>query len=574
MIMLFAILTLQAAMPLNPQHLGPMAPDLAVNTAVSFVTNTSWQAYAGETTLSDLSQMAGITVQSFLSAATGMAAAIAMVRGFARHGGETIGNAWVDLTRATLYVLLPICVIGALFLASQGVPQTLAGPVNATTLEGATQIIARGPVASQEAIKLHSGDGGGFFNANSAHPYENPTALTNVFEMLLIFLIGAALTNTFGRMVGDERQGWSLFGAMMVLFAVGLCVVYSAEASGNPHFAKFGIDQAAGPLQAGGNMEGKEVRFGIAGSALFASVTTASSDGAVNAMHDSFTPLGGGMVMANMMMDEVIVGAPGSGLFGMLLFALVAVFIAGLMVGRTPEYLGKKIQSAEVKMAVLALLVVPATILVLTSVAAVLPSGLAGLSNAGPHGFSELLYAYSSAAATNGSAFAGLNANTTFFNLTLALAMLWRTRFLVIVPVLAIAGSLAAKVKVPSRPGILPTDGMQFVFLIAGTVSILGGFDLLPGARARSPCRALFRVPAALILVAWPECSSRRCNRVLNSFFISHLFRGALSYLDFICRNGHIIGTAPGPSDGFEASTAIATVLKGQPTWRRPNCKS
>ena len=407
MIFLFAILILQGAMPLNPQHLGPMAPDLALNTAVSFVTNTSWQAYAGETTLNDLSQMAGITVQSFLSAATGIAVAIAMVRGFARHGGETIGNAWVDLARATLYVLLPICVIGALFLASQGVPQTLSGPINASTLEGATQIIARGPVASQEAIKLLSGDGGGFFNANSAHPFENPTALTNLFEMLLIFLIGAALTNTFGRMVGDERQGWSLLGAMMVLFAVGLCVVYSAEASGNPHFAKFGIDQAAGPLQAGGNMEGKEVRFGIAGSALFANVTTASADGAVNAMHDSFTPLGGGMVMANMMLDEVIVGAPGSGLFGMLLFALVAVFVAGLMVGRTPEYLGKKIQSAEVKMAVLALLVVPVTILVLTSVAAVLPAGLAGLSNAGPHGFSELLYAYTSAAATNGSCLRG-----------------------------------------------------------------------------------------------------------------------------------------------------------------------
>jgi potassium-transporting ATPase potassium-binding subunit len=408
-----------------------------------------------------------------------MAVAIAMVRGFARHSGETIGNAWVDLTRATLYILLPICVIGALLLASQGVPQTLAGPVNASTLEGATQVIARGPVASQEAIKLLSGDGGGFFNANSAHPYENPTALANLSEMLLIFLIGAALTNSFGRMVGDERQGWSLLGAMVVLFAVGLCVVYSAEASGNPHLAKLGIDQAAGSLQAGGNMEGKEVRFGIAGSALFANVTTASSDGAVNAMHDSFTPLGGGMVMANMMMDEVIVGAPGSGLFGMLLFALVAVFVAGLMVGRTPEYLGKKIQSAEVKMAVLALLVVPATILILTSVAAVLPAGLAGLSNAGPHGFSELLYAYSSAAATNGSAFAGLNANTIFFNLTLALAMLCG-RFLVIVPVLAIAGSLAAKVKVPVSAGTLATDGMQFVFLIVGTVLILGALTFFP----------------------------------------------------------------------------------------------
>jgi potassium-transporting ATPase potassium-binding subunit len=479
MVLLFAILILQGAMPLNPQHLGPMAPDLALNTAVSFVTNTSWQAYAGETTLSDLSQMAGITVQSFLSAATGMAVAIAMVRGFARHGGETVGNAWVDLTRATLYVLLPLSVIGALFLAWQGVPQTLGGPVAAIALEGAPQMIARGPVASQEAIKLLSGDGGGFFNANSAHPFENPTALANLFEMLLIFLIGAALTNTFGRMVGDERQGWSLLGAMMVLFAVGLLVVYVAEAAGNPHFAELGIDQAAGPLQAGGNMEGKEVRFGIAGSALFANVTTASADGAVNAMHDSFTPLGGGMVMANMMLDEVIVGAPGSGLFGMLLFALVAVFVAGLMVGRTPEYLGKKIQSAEVKMAVLALLIVPATILVLTSVAAVLPAGLAGLSNAGPHGFSELLYAYTSTAATNGSAFAGLSANTIFFNLTFAVAMLCG-RFLVIVPVLAIAGSLAAKVKVPVSAGTLPTDGMQFIFLIVGTVLILGALTFFP----------------------------------------------------------------------------------------------
>ena len=478
-ILLFGILLLQGSMPLNPQGFGAVAPDLALNTAVSFVTNTSWQAYAGETTLGYFSQMAGITTQSFLSAATGMAVAIAMVRGFARHSSETIGNAWVDLTRATLYVLLPISVIGALFLASQGVPQTLGDSVHAITLEGAAQIIARGPVASQEAIKLMSGDGGGFFNANSAHPFENPTALTNLFEMLLIFLIGAAFTNTFGRMVGDERQGWSLLSAMLVLFAAGLIVVYSAEASGNPHFAELGIDQAAGPLQAGGNMEGKEVRFGITGSALFANVTTASADGAVNAMHDSFTPLGGGMVMANMMLDEVIVGAPGSGLFGMLLFALVAVFVAGLMVGRTPEYLGKKIQSTEVKMAVLALLVVPATILTLTSVATLLPAGLAGLSNSGPHGFSELLYAYTSTAATNGSAFAGLNATTPFYNLTLALAMVCG-RYLVIVPVLAIAGSLAAKVKVPVSAGTLPTDGMQFVFLIVGTVLIVGALTFIP----------------------------------------------------------------------------------------------
>ncbi|ACK49844.1 potassium-transporting ATPase, A subunit [Methylocella silvestris BL2] len=492
-LLLFAFLLLQDALPLNPRGFGPMAPDLAFNTAVSFVTNTSWQAYGGETTLSYFNQMGGVAVQSFLSAATGMAVAIAMARGFARHGAETVGNAWVDITRATLYVLLPLSVIGALFLASQGAPQTFEGTVAAATLDGAVQTIARGPVASQEAIKLLGGDGGGFFNVNSAHPFENPTALTNFFEMLLIFLIGAALTNTFGRMVGDERQGWSLFGAMLILFAVGLFVVYFSEASGNPHFAALGVDQTAGPLQAGGNMEGKDVRFGIAGSALFANVTTTSADGAVNAMHDSFTPLGGGMVLANMMMDEVIVGAPGSGLFGMLLYVLVAVFVAGLMVGRTPEYLGKKIESAEVKMAVLALLVVPATILIPTALAAVLPTALAALSNAGPHGFSELLYAYTSAAATNGSAFAGLGANTPFFNLTLAAAML-SGRFLVILPVLAIAGSLAAKAKVPVSAGTLPTDGTQFIFLIVGAVVIFGMLTFFP-ALALGPLAEHFAGP-------------------------------------------------------------------------------
>ncbi|WP_026607031.1 potassium-transporting ATPase subunit KdpA [Methylocapsa acidiphila] len=477
--LLFAIVRLQDLLPYNPQHFGPMAPDLAVNTAVSFVTNASWQSYSGETTLSYLSQMIGITVQSFLSAATGMAVALAMVRGFARQNAASLGNAWVDLTRATLYVLLPISVLGALFLAWQGVPQTLGGPVGAAALDGATQMIARGPVASQEAVKLMSGDGGGFFNANSAHPFENPTALANLFEMALIVLIGAALTNVFGRMVGDERQGWVLLGAMMALFALGLGVVYWAEASGNPHFAALGVDQAAGPLQAGGNMEGKEVRFGVAGSALFANVATATSDGAVNAMHDSFTALGGGMLLANMMMDEVIIGAPGSGLFGMLLYAIVSVFIAGLMVGRTPEYLGKKIQADEVKMAVLALLVVPATVLLLNAVAASLPEGRAGPLNAGPHGFSELLYAYTSAAATNGSAFAGLSANTPFFNLTLTVAMLCG-RFLVILPVLAIAGSLVAKHKVPASAGTLPTNGTQFLFLIVGAVLILGALTFLP----------------------------------------------------------------------------------------------
>jgi len=420
---LYAMQRLQNLLPLNPQQFDAVSPDLALNTAVSFATNTSWQSYGGETTLSYFAQMAGITVQSFLSGATGVAVAIALVRGFTRRSSQTIGNFWVDLTRVTLYVLLPICVVAALFLVWQGVPQTLGAYANATTLEGANQVLARGPVASQMAIKLLSGDGGGFFNANSAHPFENPTALAGMLEMLLIFLIGVALTNTFGRMVGDQRHGWALFTAMALMFAAGLAVVYASEGTHNAALAPFGIDQAAGDWQAGGNMEGKEVRFGIGQSALFATVTTASSDGAVDAMHDSFKPLSGLVMMANMMLDEVIVGGPGSGLFGILLFAIVAVFAAGLMIGRTPEYLGKKIDSNEVKMTMLALLCVPAFILGMGAVAAVLPAGVAGLNNAGPHGFSELLYAYTSGAATNGSAFAGLSANTPFYNLTLAAAM-------------------------------------------------------------------------------------------------------------------------------------------------------
>jgi len=355
---LYALQRLQNVLPLNPQQFDAVAPDLALNTAVSFATNTSWQSYGGETTLSYFSQMAGITVQSFLSGATGVAVAIALVRGFARRSAQTIGNFWVDLTRITLYVLLPICVVASLVLIWQGVPQTLGAYASATTLEGANQVLARGPVASQMAIKLLSGDGGGFFNANSAHPFENPTALTGVFEMLLIFLIGVALTNTFGRMVGDQRQGWALFAAMAMMFAAGLVIIYTSEAGPNAALSSFGLDQAAGTLQAGGNMEGKEVRFGIGLSALFATVTTASSDGAVNAMHDSFMPLSGLVLMGNMMLDEVIVGGPGSGLFGILLFAIVAVFAAGLMIGRTPEYLGKKIESNEVKMTMLALLCV------------------------------------------------------------------------------------------------------------------------------------------------------------------------------------------------------------------------
>jgi potassium-transporting ATPase potassium-binding subunit len=477
---LYALQRAQGFLPLNPQKFDAVAPDLALNTAISFATNTSWQSYGGETTLSYLSQMAGITVQSFLSAATGIAVAIALVRGFARHAVTTIGNFWVDLTRATLYVLLPIASVIALFLVWQGVPQTLDPSLTATTLESAEQLIARGPVASQIAIKLLSGDGGGFFNANSAHPFENPTALTSVVETLTIFLIGAALTYTLGRIVGDQRQGWVLFAAMAVMFAAGLLTVYACESAGNPAFATLGVDQTPNTLQSGGNMEGKEVRFGITQSVLFATVTTASSDGAVNAMHDSLMPLSGFVLMANMMLDEVIVGGPGSGLFGILLFVIVAVFVAGLMVGRTPEYLGNKIEAHEVKMTMLALLCVPAFILGLSAVAAVVPLGIAGLGNAGPHGFSELLYAYTSASATNGSAFAGLNANTPFYNLTLALAM-FAGRFLVIVPVLSIAGTLTAKQRsVVASAGTFPTHGILFVGLLIGTVVIVGGLTYFP----------------------------------------------------------------------------------------------
>jgi K+-transporting ATPase ATPase A chain len=489
-VVLYALLRLQSLLPLNPQQFDAMTPDLALNTAVSFATNTSWQSYGGESTLGYLAQMAGIVVQSFLSAATGVAVAIAFVRGFARRSSATIGNFWVDLTRITLYVLLPICIVAALILVWQGVPQTFGAYVTATTLEGGQQVLARGPVASQMAIKLLSGDGGGFFNANSAHPFENPTALAGIVEMLLIFLIGVALTNAFGRMVGDQRHGWVLFGAMAMLFVAGLAVVYGSEAHPNPSLSQFGLDQAAG------NMEGKEVRFGAGQSALFATVTTASSDGAVNAMHDSFMPLSGLVMMANMMLDEVIVGGPGSGLFGILLFAIVAVFAAGLMIGRTPEYLGKKIEGNEVKMTMLALLCVPVAILGISAVAAVLPAGLSGLNNAGPHGFSELLYAYTSGAATNGSAFAGLSANTPFYNLTLAAAM-FAGRFLVIIPVLCIAGTLAAKRIVPASNGTLPTHSMQFVGLLVGTIVIVGGLTFFP-ALAPGPVAEHFALQAGL----------------------------------------------------------------------------
>jgi K+-transporting ATPase ATPase A chain len=475
----YALLRLQSVLPLNPQDLASVSPDLALNTAVSFVTNTSWQSYGGETTLSYLSQMSGIAVHSFLSAASGMAVGIALIRGFARRRSSTVGNFWVDVTRGTLYVLLPVCVVAALFLISQGVPQTLAPAAVATTLEGGSQTIARGPVASQEAIKLLSGDGGGFFNANSAHPFENPTPLTNLVEVSLIFMLGAGLTNCFGRMVGSERQGWSLFGVMAILFGLGVAGIYAAEAGGNPALASLQRFRTADTQQPHGNMEGKEVRFGIAGSALFADVSTASSDGAVNSMHDSFMPLSAGILLANMMIDEVTVGAPGSGLYGMLLFCIVAVFLAGLMIGRTPEYVGKKIGSSELKMTILALTVIPLVALGLTAVACVVEPGLAGLGNTGPHGYSEILYAYTSAAATNGSAFAGLSTNSPFYNLTLALGM-FVGRFLVIIPVLAVAGSLAAQPIIPRSNGTLPTDRALFVGFLLGIIVIVGGLTYLP----------------------------------------------------------------------------------------------
>jgi K+-transporting ATPase ATPase A chain len=486
--MLYALLRLQNLLPLNPQQMDAMTPDLALNTAVSFATNTSWQSYGGETTLSYLSQMAGIVVQSFMSAAVGVAVALALVRGFARRSAQSIGNFWVDLTRITFYVLLPICIVTALILMWQGVPQTFSPYVTATTLEGAHQVIALGPVASQKVIAVLSGDGGGFFNVNSAHPFENPTALTGLIQMLLIFVIGVALTNTFGRMVGDQRHGWALFAVMAILFAVGLGVIYSSETHPNPAVAAVGVDQTSG------NMEGKEVRFGTGQSSLFATVTTASSDGAVDSMHDSYMPLSGLVMMANMMLDEVIVGGPGSGLFGILLFAIVAVFAAGLMIGRTPEYLGKKIEGNEVKMTMLALLCVPAAILCIAAVAAVLPAGVGALNNAGPHGFSELLYTYTSGAATNGSAFAGVSANSPFYNLTLAAAM-FAGRFLVIVPVLCIAGTLAAKRLIPASTGTLPTHGMQFVGLLVGTIVIVGGLTFFP-ALALGPAAEQFAMQA------------------------------------------------------------------------------
>ncbi|QEE37864.1 MULTISPECIES: potassium-transporting ATPase subunit KdpA [unclassified Methylobacterium] len=468
---LYAILRLQAFLPLNPAEQAAVAPDLAFNTATSFVTNTNWQAYGGETTLSYLAQMLGLTHQNFLSAATGIAVAVALIRGFARASTGTIGSFWVDVTRATLYVLVPLCIPYALFLVWQGVPQTLGASVDATTLEGARQTIAIGPVASQVAIKMLGTNGGGFFNANAAHPFENPTALSNFVQMVSIFAIGAALTNVFGRMVGDERQGWAILAAMGILFLAGVLVTYWAEAQGSPVLNGLGF--------AGGNLEGKEIRFGIAASALFAVVTTAASCGAVNAMHDSFTALGGMIPLINMQLGEVVIGGVGAGLYGMLVFVIVAIFVAGLMVGRTPEYLGKKIEAREVKMAMLGILCLPLMMLGGTALATVLPAGLAGPANAGPHGFTEILYAYTSASANNGSAFGGLTANTLFYNSTLGLAMLVG-RFFVKIPVLAIAGSLAAKKTLPASAGTFPTHGGLFIGLLVGVILIVGGLTFFP----------------------------------------------------------------------------------------------
>lgn len=470
---LYLLQRLQGVLPLNPEGLGAVKPDSTFNTAASFPTNTNWQGYAGESTMSYLTQMAGLGVQNFVSAAAGISIAIALIRGLARRRANAVGNFWVDLVRSTLYVLLPICIVFALVLVWRGVPQNFDAYTQATTVEGATQVIAQGPVASQEAIKELGTNGGGFFNANSAHPYENPTPLTNFLELVSIFVIGAGLTYTFGKMVGDTRQGWTLFAVMSVIFLAGVAITYWAEARPNPAISGLGVDQALG------NLEGKEIRFGVAGSTLWAVVTTAASCGAVNAMHDSFTALGGMVPMIFMQLGEIIFGGVGSGLYGILIFAILAVFLAGLMVGRTPEYLGKKIEPFEMKMVALAILVFPATILVLTGLAAVTDWGVSSLNNAGPHGFSEMLYAFTSGTANNGSAFAGLSANTPFYNTTIGLAMLIG-RFLIIVPALAIAGSMVRKQAVAPSLGTFPTTGPIWVALLTGVILIVGVLTFFP----------------------------------------------------------------------------------------------
>jgi K+-transporting ATPase ATPase A chain len=498
----------QLWLPLNPQKFANLSPDSALNTAVSFVTNTNWQGYSGESTMSYLTQMAGLAVQNFLSAASGIAVAIALIRGLARHSAQTIGNVWADLTRATLYVLLPLAAVLALVLVSQGVIQNFSPYREVTTVEPLTyqqpktdtagnpvkdaggnpvqetltthaQTLPMGPIASQETIKELGTNGGGFFNANSAHPYENPTAISNLLEMLAILVIPAALTYTFGRMVGDTRQGWAVLAAMVILFGSLLSVAAYNEQRGNPLLPALGVDQSASASQAGGNMEGKETRFGVAASALFATVTTATSCGAVNSMHDSFTPLGGFVPLFQMQLGEVVFGGVGTGLYSMLIFAIVGVFIAGLMIGRTPEYLGKKIEAFEMKMSSIAILVMPFIVLTGTAVAVSVDAGRAAVSNPGTHGFSEILYAFSSAGNNNGSAFAGISANTPFYNVALALTM-WLGRFWPIVAVLAVAGSLAAKKRIPVSDGTMPTHGPTFVVLLIGTVLLVGALTFVP----------------------------------------------------------------------------------------------
>ena len=490
---------LQGHLPLNPMGFStpkapsfatPMSPDLAFNTAVSFMTNTNWQSYSPDTTMSYLTQMAALAVQNFVSAAVGIAVAVALIRGFARHTAKTIGNFWVDVTRCTLYILLPICIVATLFLVSQGCIQNFKGPVTATTVEGTTQVIEQGPLASQEAMKMLGTNGGGYFNANSAHPYENPTPLSNLGEMLLLLSLGAGLTHTFGKAVRDTRQGWALFAAMSVMFFVGVFICYGAEQHGNPMMSQLGLEHTYTGSQPGGNMEGKEVRFGIAQSTLFATVTTDASCGAVNSMHDSYTPIGGLVPLFNIQTDEVIFGGVGAGLYSMLIYAVVAVFIGGLMVGRTPEYVGKKIEQKEVKMAIIAILATSLVILGFTALSSIgqfsktgywNPPGpsAANTNNNGAHGLSEILYTYSSGAGNNGSAFAGINANTPWYNLTSGLDMLVG-RFFFIIPALAIAGSLAAKKLVPITSGTLPTNGTLFVVLLVGTVIIVGALTYFP----------------------------------------------------------------------------------------------
>ena len=491
-LILYLLQRAQAHLPLNPQNFGTpvMPPDLAFNTAISFLTNTNWQAYSGEATMSYLVQMTGLAVQNFASAAAGIAVAIAMIRGFAREEKKTIGNFWVDVTRATVYVLLPMAVVAGVIYCSQGAIQNLRPYTQVKNVEGATQVIAQGPVASQEAIKQLGTNGGGFFNANSGHPFENPTPLSNLLSMFLIFVIPGALTYTFGRMIGDTRQGWAIFAAFTVMFLIGVFVCYGFEQAGNPIMAKLGVQTAATPGQPGGNMEGKEVRFGIANSALFATVTTDASCGAVNAWHDSFTPIGGLVPLFNIMTGEVIFGGVGAGLYGILLYCILAVFIAGLMVGRTPEYLGKKIEQKEVKMAMLAVLACAFSVLVFSAITCIIPfakggywnpagPAIANLGNTGPHGLSEILYAYASATGNNGSAFGGLTANTPWFDLTTAVSMTMG-RFLFLIPLLAAAGNLAAKKKVPATSGTFPTHGPLFVGLLVGTVLIVGALTFFP----------------------------------------------------------------------------------------------